>query len=118
VDESADAQKRRDFEELVAQAIDELPEKFFEQLDNVAIVVEDEPPSARTLGLYEGIEQPRRGRGYSGVLPDLITIYRGPLERMSRTREELAGHVRHTVFHEIAHHFGISDDRMRDLGVY
>ena len=103
------------FEELVAQALDDLPEEFARQMENVAVVVEDEPTEP-LLGLYEGIPHTRRGPGYWGVLPDRITIYRRPLERHARSRQELAEEVRRTVWHEIAHHFGVSDERLRELG--
>ncbi|MFN2613563.1 MAG: metallopeptidase family protein [Actinomycetota bacterium] len=106
---------REEFEELVADAIDSLPPEFAERLDNVAIVVEDEPPGP-LLGLYEGVPQPARGAHYNLALPDVITIYRRPLEARAHSREGLARDVRKTVLHEIAHHFGISDERLDELG--
>jgi predicted Zn-dependent protease with MMP-like domain len=108
------------FDDLVQQAIDELPDDIRSELSNVAVVVEEEPPRGkRWLGLYRGVPLTQRGRGYAGVLPDKITIYRGPLERLYgadpvRLREEVA----HTVRHEIAHHFGISDQRLVDIDRY
>jgi len=81
-------------------------------------VIEDSPGNDHLLGHYHGVPLPSRGSGYSGYLPDKITIYRIPLERHARTPEELAEHVRRTVWHEIAHHFGIDDDRLKDLGLY
>jgi predicted Zn-dependent protease with MMP-like domain len=115
-----------DFERLVVAALDTLPESFASHLENVEITVEDEASAEQLrrlghgalLGLYEGVPQTQRGNNYSWVLPDKITIFRVPIVRMSRTAEEVAEHVRHTVVHEIAHHFGISDDRLRELGVY
>ena len=83
------ARRRREFEELVAQALDDLPEEFARQMDNVAVVVEEEPEQD-LLGLYQGIPQTSRDSGYTSALPDVITIYRGPIERRARTAEELA----------------------------
>lgn len=96
--------------------MDELPEEFRDRLENVEVVVEDAPGTEALLGLYHGIPQTKRDRGYAGVLPDVITIYRLPLEARARTPEELAREVRRTVWHEVAHHFGISDERLRELG--
>jgi predicted Zn-dependent protease with MMP-like domain len=107
------------FEELVRTAIDELPDDIRSEMSNVEIVVEDEPPDPRLLGLYQGVPLTRRGTGYSGALPDKITIYRGPLERLSGGHaERLARQVRRTVLHEIAHHFGISDARLVEIDRY
>jgi predicted Zn-dependent protease with MMP-like domain len=118
---------RTDFEQLVADALDALPEPFSSHLENVQVTVEDEPSSeqlgalgrGRTLfGLYQGIPQTKRGAGYSFVMPDKITIFRGPITRACMTPEQVREQVSHTVVHEIAHHFGISDDRLRELGQY
>ena len=118
---------RERFEELVADALDDLPEFFASQLDNVQVVVEDWPssdqidqhtPGGMLLGLYEGFPQTKRGQGYTFVMPDKITIFREPIMRMCRTEAAVAEQVKHTVIHEIAHHFGISDDRLRELGAY
>src|SRR5439155_17777136 len=118
---------RSDFEALVADALDELPEPFASHLSNVQVVVEDEPSPdqlaplgrGRTLfGLYHGIPQTKRGAGYQWVMPDKITIFRGPISRACATADEVRDRVSHTVVHEIAHHFGISDDRLRALGAY
>ncbi|HTO24460.1 MAG TPA: metallopeptidase family protein [Gaiellaceae bacterium] len=107
------------FEELVRAAIDDLPDDIRAEMSNVEIVVEDEPPDPRLLGLYQGVPLTRRGTGYSGTLPDKITIYRGPLERLSGDDpERLAREVRRTVRHEIAHHFGISDARLVEIDRY
>jgi predicted Zn-dependent protease with MMP-like domain len=109
-----------DFDQLVDDALDELPDDIRRLMTNVAVTVEDEPPDGRPLlGLYEGIPLGRRGPYYAGVLPDKITIYRGPIERMSGgDPERLRRQVRRTVFHEIAHHFGISDQRLVDIDRY
>lgn len=106
------------FDDLVAEAIDGLPAWVLERLDNVEILVEEEsPPDGRALlGLYEGIPLTRRGLGYSGVLPDRITLFRRTIESQARTRTELRHLIRETVVHEVAHYFGISDDRLDELG--
>ena len=89
-------------------------------MSNVAIVVEDEPPPGEPLlGLYQGVPLTRRTSAYGGVLPDKITIYRRPLERLyGRDPARLRKEIRRVVLHEIAHHFGISDDRLRELDRY
>jgi len=109
-----------DFEQLVADALDELPEDIRSLMTNVAVTVEDEPPPGQNLlGLYQGVPWGNRGPYYTGALPDKITIYRGPMERLSRgDPERLRNQVRRTVFHEIAHHFGISDQRLVDIDRY
>ena len=103
------------FEELVAEALDGLPEGLGRQMRNVAVVVEDYARPG-LLGLYEGVPLTERGRAYSGYLPDRITIYRLPLCAMCSTEAELVEQVRITVVHEVAHHFGIDDDELHDLG--
>jgi predicted Zn-dependent protease with MMP-like domain len=109
-----------DFEQLVRDALDELPDDIRGLMTNVAVTVEDE--SARgpnILGLYEGIPWGKRGPYYAGALPDKITIYRIPLERVTGgDPERLRAAVRRTVFHEIAHHFGISDARLVEIDRY
>lgn len=109
---------REEFEELVAEALDRIPPELMRLLDNVAVFVEDEPdPSDPTLlGLYEGTPLTERGEWYAGVLPDRITIYRGPVLRMCASREEVVEETEITVVHEIAHHFGIDDERLHALG--
>jgi predicted Zn-dependent protease with MMP-like domain len=109
-----------DFERLVSEALDDLPDDIRGLMSNVAVTVEDEPPPGRNLlGLYEGIPWGRRGPYYAGALPDKITIYRGPIERMTGGNpERLRFQVRRTVFHEIAHHFGISDERLVEIDRY
>ena len=108
------------FDRLVSDALDALPDDIAALMSNVAVTVEDEPPPGeRLLGLYEGIPLGLRGPYYSGALPDKITIYRGPIERMSGgDPERLRAQVRRVVFHEIAHHFGISDQRLVDIDRY
>lgn len=109
---------RQEFERLVRNAIEALPEHFRSRLDNVEIVVEETSGDDRLLGRYHGVPLPNRGAGYYGVLPDKISIYRQPIERRAKTPEQLAEMVRHTVWHEVAHFFGISDDRLREIGRY
>jgi predicted Zn-dependent protease with MMP-like domain len=108
------------FEELVAEALDELPAWIQERLENVEVLIEDRPPNGdgRLLGLYEGIPLTRRGSGYFGVLPDRITLFRANIEPRGRDESDLKRIVGHTVVHEIAHFFGISDERLRELGRY
>lgn len=114
--------KRARFARLVARSLDELPPFFAERMRNVQVVVEDEPseeqrPSdgSELLGLYEGV--PLTGRAaMEPYLPDRISIFRGPIERISVSPRRQAEIVRDTVIHEIAHHFGISDERLRELG--
>jgi predicted Zn-dependent protease with MMP-like domain len=107
-----------EFEALVAAALDEIPDALGREMENVAVVVEDWPPrGSHLLGLYEGVPLTQRGPiGYSGVMPDRITIFRGPLCARARDAVDLAAQVRVTVLHEVGHHFGIDDDRLRELG--
>jgi predicted Zn-dependent protease with MMP-like domain len=106
------------FEELVSEALDGLPPDLGTMMDNVAVFVEDTHWSGRYLGLYQGVPLTKRNNGYGvgAVMPDRITLYRLPLCRRSRTEEELVEQVRRTVIHEVAHHFGIDDDRLDELG--
>jgi predicted Zn-dependent protease with MMP-like domain len=115
-----DGAEGADFDRLVGDALDELPNDIRELMSNVAVTVEDEPPPGRPLlGLYEGVPLGRRGPYYSGYLPDKITIYRGPLERLyGRDPGRLRREVRRVVLHEIAHHFGISDERLVEIDRY
>jgi predicted Zn-dependent protease with MMP-like domain len=108
------------FEEAVQEAIDALPADLRTAMSNVAIVVEDEPPAGLPLlGLYEGIPLTRRSSSYAGTPPDRISIYRGPLERLyGRDPGALRVQIRRVVLHEIAHHFGISDERLLELDRY
>lgn len=114
-----------EFEKIVAEAIDSLPAQI-EHVRNLAVVVENEPSpeqqaklhlvNGRLLfGLYEGIPLIKRGAGYNMVLPDKITIFKRPLEIISRDLDELKAQVRHTVWHEIAHHYGLNHDQIHAL---
>jgi predicted Zn-dependent protease with MMP-like domain len=109
---------RERFEELVGDALDEVPGELLGLMDNVVILVEDDPPpdGPELLGLYEGHALTSRGWDYSGVLPDRIFLYRNPILRICDTEEDVVDEVAVTVVHEIAHHFGIDDDRLHDLG--
>ena len=115
------------FELLVAEALDELPGDILAALDNVEIVVEDEPTAWQRrrvaargdlLGLYEGVPLTLRTSAYGMVTPDRITIFRRAIVRSSRDADDLRAMVRRTVQHELAHHFGITDDRLRELDRY
>jgi predicted Zn-dependent protease with MMP-like domain len=101
-------------------ALDSLPAELRDQMSNVEIVIEDEPPRGQPLlGLYQGIPLTSRTSQYGGVLPDKITIYRGPLERLyGHDQATLRAEVRRVVLHEIAHHFGISDERLVEIDRY
>ena len=104
------------FEEMVAAALDSLPAELGQLMSNVAVTVEHDPGPPGLLGLYEGIPLTSRTTQYAGVLPDRITIYRLAICAICRTEDEVAGEVRRTVIHEVAHHFGIDDDRLAELG--
>lgn len=115
----------RNFETLVHEALDDLPEELAAKMSNVEIVVKDVPERGdldsaedpdRLLGLYHGIPLTDRGEGYFGVLPDRITLFQHNIERLARSAKDLKSIVRLTVIHEIAHHFGIDDDRLEELG--
>jgi predicted Zn-dependent protease with MMP-like domain len=114
--------RRARFARLVRRALAELPQEFRERIRNLEIVIEDEPsPSQRPangtlLGLYEGVPLTDRG-AQEPYLPDRICIFRGPVERMTASPRRQAEIVRDTVVHEIAHHFGISDERLHELGL-
>jgi predicted Zn-dependent protease with MMP-like domain len=109
-----------EFEEIVAAALESVPPELSKAMSNVEIVVEDEPPHGQPLlGLYQGVPLTLRSSGYSGALPDKITIYQGPLERhYGHDPEVLLRQIRHVVLHEIAHHFGISDERLLEIDRY
>lgn len=106
------------FERLVAEALDGIPDELLDLLQNVVVLTADEPAPGEPdlLGLYEGIPLTERDNSYSGVLPDRITIYRGPILRVAPDHETAVHEIRVTVVHEIAHHFGIDDDRLHALG--
>jgi predicted Zn-dependent protease with MMP-like domain len=105
------------FEALVDDALDEIPDEIARLVDNVVVLVEDDPPAGEPdlLGVYDGVSLTERGLDHTG-LPDRITIFRRPLLAMCRDEAELVREVRITVVHEIAHHFGIDDDRLHALG--
>jgi predicted Zn-dependent protease with MMP-like domain len=109
---------RGDFEALVEQALDEIPDEIAALVDNLVVLVEDDPPpdDPDLLGLYDGVSLTERGADHTG-LPDRITIFRGPLlEMCADDDDELVRQIRITVVHEVAHHFGIDDDRLHQLG--
>jgi predicted Zn-dependent protease with MMP-like domain len=109
---------REEFEELVGEALDTIPPRLTKLMKNVVIMVEDTSPpqTGVLLGLYEGVPLTERGDSYAGLLPDRITIFRRPLLALCDTRADLVREVRVTVVHEIAHHFGIDDERLHELG--
>lgn len=109
---------RERFEELVGDALDEVPPELAALMDNVVVLVEDEPPAddPDLLGFYDGTPLTERDTRYGGVVPDRIMIFRNPTLRMCEDADEVVEEVRITVVHEIAHHFGIDDDRLHDLG--
>jgi predicted Zn-dependent protease with MMP-like domain len=109
-----------DFEEKVAAALGDLPPDLRAAMSNVEIVIEEEPPAGQPLlGLYQGIPLTLRTSGYAGVAPDKISIYSGPLERLyGHDPKRLRREIRRVVLHEIAHHFGISDERLIELDRY
>ena len=118
-----------EFEAAVGDALDAIPGELADQMDNVVVLVRDEPePELLTeadydedglptrLGLYDGVPLTERDDAWSVVLPDQILIFKGPLERWCANREELTAEIGVTVIHEVAHHFGIDDDRLHELG--
>jgi predicted Zn-dependent protease with MMP-like domain len=120
---------REHFIDMVRSAVDDLPPAFADELSNVDFAVEDvarpddlgrvgiRSPMA-LLGVYRGIPLTRRGRGYNMALPDTIVIFQAPLQRLARDEADLNERVRHVVRHEIAHYFGISDERLREIDAY
>ena len=117
---------RKEFERLVERAIARLPRSFREKLENIAVVIEDwadeetldemgiEPPDT-LYGLYRGTDLTRRDTGYGNVLPDVITIYQGPIQEDADSLEDMGTLVQDTVVHEIGHYFGLDDDRLEEL---
>ena len=107
-----------EFEELVVQALDEIPDELADLMENVVVLIEQDAPDddPDLLGLYDGVALTDRGVSYAGVLPDRIFIYRNPILRMCGSLHEVVDEVRITVVHEIAHHFGIDDARLHELG--
>ncbi|NEG96880.1 Zn-dependent protease [Bifidobacterium sp. SMB2] len=116
----------QDFENAIEEALSLLPERFHRALANIGIAMDDEPnerelatmedPHGELLGLYEGIPLPQRTNSYGGVMPDIITIFKGPHERICNTHEELVTQIRKTVMHEIGHYFGFDDDYLHAHG--
>ena len=102
-----------EFDQLVARALRRIPPRFRKYLRNVAVIVEPEPARPGLLGLYQGHPLPSRSVGHSFTMPDRITIYQGPHERMARNPEDLEQMVADTVWHEIAHYFGMDEARVR-----
>lgn len=122
--------EQKEFEELTVKAIKELPEDFRSKLENVDIVIENEPnmntarelnlgSKGHLLGLYRGVPLKARTHYYGMVLPDKITLYKANIERVCKVQNlNIYDEVKHVLQHEIAHHFGISDNRLKDLGIY
>jgi len=117
------------FEKLVGEAIEKLPDTFQERLENIDVVVADTPTRAQLktlrekkgetlLGLYEGVPLTERTHDYGLVVPDKITIFQKSIESMCRNDSQIIAEIQRVVRHEIAHHFGISDDRLEELGRY
>ena len=119
--------RRKDFEQLVLRALDDLPEQFADALENIDIHVRWRPTVAELrragvrhgslFGVYLGVPLPARSRGYSMTLPDTIVVYQQTHERHCRTEEEMVEQVRQTVLHEIGHYLGIDEDRLHELGI-
>ncbi len=118
---------RAEFEKLVAQAAESLPEHFLRRLENVDVVVEDEPTAedlelagvergGTLLGLYHGVPKSQRGPWYGNILPDRIVIYQRPIEAVARDRREIRKEIRITLMHEIGHHFGLAEDDLAEAG--
>ncbi len=121
--------ERRAFERLVAEALSELPKVFQEKLNNVQVVVESWPDQetmrrarirhrADLLGFYHGVPQTKRDHRYGLVLPDKISIYQRPIELRCHTVEQVRNLIQRVLRHEIAHHFGVNDERLREIGAY
>jgi predicted Zn-dependent protease with MMP-like domain len=118
-----------DFERIVTEALDQLPQVFRDRLDNVEIVVEEWPDRetlrlagvkhpGELLGFYHGVPLTERSQGYNLILPDKISIYRQPILMQCRTPKEARAMIHHVLRHEVAHYFGIDDDRLREIGAY
>jgi len=121
--------ERKEFEQLVIRALEELPELFKEKLENVDVVIEDKPTREQAramdpgqggliLGLYQGVPLVKRCHYYGMVMPDKISIFQKNIEKACRAEEDIVAMVSHTVQHELAHHLGISDERLREEGIY
>ena len=116
---------RQEFEKLTANAIKGLPREFRDRLDNVVVTVRAEPERAQVrkfgpglLGLYEGVPLLDRGQFYSGAMPDKITLFKNQIESLCRDGKEVEARIRHTLMHEIAHHFGMDDEELIRKGIY
>lgn len=116
---------RQEFEEVISEAIEDLPEKFKAKLDNVDVVVEESPPrdivrklprGRLLLGLYQGVPQKRRTSRYGLVLPDKISLFKKNIEAISSSRKDVYRRIRKTLLHEIGHHFSLSDGELRQMG--
>ncbi len=107
-----------EFDALVEAAIDSIPERFLDELDNVIFAVEDEPDDGETLGWYDGVSLLDRGGSYGAVsdYPDCITVFKGPHERLSDDRDVIAEEVRKTVVHEVGHYFGMTEEQVEVMG--
>ena len=119
---------KEEFEKIVKEGIRAIPKRFLEKLNNIDIVIEDEPgvyqqrklkirKNSLILGLYEGVPKTKRG-SYGMVLPDKITIFKKPIEKIAQTEKEIREIVKNTVWHEIAHHFGFSEEGVRKAESY
>jgi predicted Zn-dependent protease with MMP-like domain len=108
---------RQHFEQLVADALDSLPPDLGREMDNVAVIVEDRAKGRPLFGLYEGIPLTKRGpTSYAGAMPDRITLYQDAISSVAHNEADVVAQIRKTVIHEVAHHFGISDPRLEELG--
>ncbi len=105
-----------DFEQLVSDALDQIPSGLRRHMENVAVVVDDTSPPGSLLGLYEGVPLTRRGNHYTATVPDRITVYMATICHSCRTSDQVVETVRKTVVHEVGHHFGIDDRRLKELG--
>ncbi|MDR0990369.1 MAG: metallopeptidase family protein [Propionibacteriaceae bacterium] len=107
-----------EFDDLVAEALDRIPESFWDKVENVVVLVEPTPPPDEPdlLGYYDGIPLSERDSGYAGVLPDRVVLFRQPLIEMSQDRDDLAAEIAITVIHEIGHFFGFDDDELDRFG--
>ena len=114
------------FAKLISRAIDEMPERYVQHLDNIVITYADDPDQHQTaklhlrgdsllLGLYEGVPLPQRGAGYNLVLPDKITLFKHPLLRVSHDNETFYKQIKHTLWHEIAHFYGLNHDKIHEI---